>query len=872
MSVLLMQVIFVQTSLNSTAYSSFSGSTAKAVIQPITEVFTPDALAGTELVQTNVFVDGDCEIADSDGEPSGFSGGGSGHSVANFSYQDEVHTGTYGGYMSTLGSPQYNNYFYRYRYLLNIPERSYLDEDIQLDFWYNAKANPDFARGSEMYFQIRFSTNFGNYYIVYYLSRVSGLPSNSSSTAYYDIRGSLNTWTNVVRNVTEDFDQVFGGGPDLSLSYVNYFYLRQMSVFNPSGKNVLLVDDMILTNTTGFDYFSDNGDFEDGDSWPWYNTATGEGTVFLTEDDYTRGTSAMNITIDNPYYGQSNTYAYAEGDLYYGWSTMPKGYCVEKPGDLTINFDWKYNDTPGGVGAQFSYFYVYGYNSTFTSTFYFMLGDQNDLILFSNSTGVNYGNYYMKADDFGSRDSWNEFTLDYYTLLADIGLTNQIPYRVGFHLEIQSVDYSRAQLLVDDFQVVTYPAGDPGFEGNFQYSTNDPILLWVTPNYHNYVNITSDAHSGNYAANLTAYTGLANTYCYRKTNLPVTPNVYTDFSWRLDKMTAVSGLAYSTIRLELNETKTIVYVLGSNDYYTPTNTSNTCYYFVENYNQTGTWNNLIRDLYVDIIQAFGSTNYYVTEIELITYASGTEVASTIFDDINFITDVEGPIITNLDQTPDPVEYGEAVTINADVEDNTGLNSIELFYRHAPNPFTAIPMTFNGVTYEAVIPAADYGTDVYYYIYATDIYAHESTSGAPVHYIVEDATDPILDVEAPFVIDYLSGDGILFNITAEDTGSGLNTFEISVDSVVVFDELISSYTFILNTTDYENGEHEIMFYLEDNAGNSYAIIHYYTFNNTPTTVPTNAGVIFGGLVSFGLVAIASSTMIYFSERRKKYLKL
>jgi len=41
--------------------------------------------------------------------------------------------------------------------------------------------------------------------------------------------------------------------------------------------------------------------------------------------------------------------------------------------------------------------------------------------------------------------------------------------------------------------------------------------------------------------------------------------------------------------------------------------------------------------------------------------------------------------------------------------------------------------------------------------------------------------------------------------------------------------------------------------------------------TPTPTPTNEGALIGGIVSFALVALMATTMIYLSERRKKYLK-
>lgn len=837
LAILLTQTIVMKTSFSSSAIVGFSTQNTISTIQPSSGLISPDAVAGTELVQKNVFVDGDCERAATNGEPTGFNGQVSSYSVANFSYQDDVHSGTYSGYMSNQGTPQYGSSFDRYR-LMTSPERAYIDENIQLDLWYNAKENPDFARGSEIQFYVRCSTNIGTYYIRYYLSRVSGLPSNSSTTVYYDIRGSLNSWTNVVRNVTEDFVQAFSGGPDISLSYANFFSLVITSVSDPSGATVLLIDDMSITNTTGFEYFADNGDFEDGDSTPWFNIAYGEGTIYTTKDDYTQGTSAMNITIDNPYSIRSNAYATAEQSIFYGWTTIPKGYYAGKPGDLVFNFDWKYADTPSASGEQFSYFYIRSANTTFSADYYFMLGDQNDVIPFTNTTASYFGYYYMKADGFGIRDTWQEFTLDYYTFVTELGFTNQIPYRIGFHAGINLLEEnsSRIQLLVDDFQMVTYPAGDYSFEGNFQYSPTDPIVYWITSGNHNYVNITTDAHTGNYAANLTAYTGLSNTYCYKRTNMLVTPYLYTDFSWRLDKMTAASSQAYSTINLELNNTKTIVYILGSNSYFVPVNTSNTCYYFVEDYNQTGTWNNLIRDLYVDVIQAFSSTNYYVTEIDLRTYAAATEVASTIYDDINFITDITGPIISNLDQTPGTPQYGEPVTITVEVVDNFEVEWVELRYKIGADPYTGTPMTFNGAEYEAVIPAADYGTEVYYYVEAQDINYILTVSGSAVSYIVTDLIDPIIIVEHPSELEDLTG-VTLFNITALDYGSGIASFEISIDGFTVYDQLTPPMTYQWNTTNYTNSQHSIVFTANDNAANEYWIGYAYTIYNEPEQTPT-----------------------------------
>ncbi|MHA1171414.1 MAG: hypothetical protein ACTSQ3_04985, partial [Candidatus Heimdallarchaeota archaeon] len=80
------------------------------------------------------------ETAETNGVPSAFYGYTTSPATANFSYQDEVHTGNYGGYLSVRGSKQFQNTLSRNRNMLeSTSEYSYLDQDIELDFWYNAK-------------------------------------------------------------------------------------------------------------------------------------------------------------------------------------------------------------------------------------------------------------------------------------------------------------------------------------------------------------------------------------------------------------------------------------------------------------------------------------------------------------------------------------------------------------------------------------------------------------------------------------------------------------------------------------------------------------------------------------------------------------
>ncbi|HUT79801.1 MAG TPA: hypothetical protein VMZ29_01255 [Candidatus Bathyarchaeia archaeon] len=806
----------------------------QAIVNPITETYSATAVGGTEKILSNVFYGGDCEEEKPNGEPVGFYGYGSGNNYANHSYQDEVHAGNYGAILSSRGSAQYYASHYSSWYFTNyISELGYLDQDINMDLWVNAKANPDFTSGAEIYLRVRFLTDLGNYYINYYLSRVSGLPFNSTTSAFFDLRDSLDTWRQIDRNITEDFESVFPT-PTLSLSYIYSFFLYTTSVSNPVGDTVLLFDDVEFTNSTGFNFIHQNGDFEEGNSHFWYDTSSGAASVYRTEDDFTQGTSAMNCTIFQP---KSNgySYLYAEQDIYDGWQVMPKGWYAEQPGDLMINFDWKYSDTPL-LGSQKASFYIYCSNSTYDTYFYFILGDENDnLASYSNYTYSSYSQIYLPAEGFGSRDTWNHFSIDFIEILMSLGFTNTIPYYVGYYCDISST-VSKIQLLIDDFSIITCPTGDASFEGNFVTSPTDPLNYWQTNYDDRYVNITSDAYDGNFAANLTSYVGITSAYCYKtEMYLPVTNNQFTDFYWRLDKRTDLGSTAYSYIRLELDHSKYIYYVVGNNSLYTPINNSINCFYFVDGYNQMGSWNNIFRNFTDDVITAFGPSDYTVTQIYLHNYANGVEVISTIFDHLYFVRDNEAPIFTDVTINPTPAEYFDSVEISADVADNIQMDSVILHYKIDAGSWITEEMIFNSMVYLKSIPAQDYGTVVSFYIEAVDIYGQtteEGTALIPHTYTVEDNTNPILMIDGPSTADIVNSSVTFTVLDVSDEGSGIANFQMIVNGTATDFSVIPS-TIVWETAELENGIYTIIFRATDNAGNIEQKVYEYEVYYPPT---------------------------------------
>ncbi|MHA1367549.1 MAG: hypothetical protein ACTSP5_14205, partial [Candidatus Heimdallarchaeota archaeon] len=612
-TILLVTILVVQFTIAQTNQSSaiFNDLIIKNTSgnSPSMTIITPDAPPGMEVIKSNIFYNGGFETNESNGAPSNIWASGSGFAEIDCAYQADVYAGTYGAYMNARGTLQSYAYAYVYRSLTSyMSERAYLDEDIELDFFLNVTSNPD-AYG-QIILTLYFTTNLGSYYMYYYLAANSLGGGNTTNYGYIDVRTPINTWTQLTRNVTHDLLQSVTTSPDPSLSYLREIQIYCSSPNNPSGDVNLLFDEFSITNGTAFNYMIDNGDFEDGDGSTWGVSESGPGSVLRTTADKTQGNSAMNLTARST---TANSYANARAyrDVYYNTYTIRKGYPVYQPGDVEISFDWKYSDPGTGLGSHEAYFYFDVWNETDRVRIYYYFGNENDLFLgyYGNDTTGPYYYYRFAAPDFGVQDTWNTINFDLYTLLTDLNLTNMVLTYFRFNIYVGYGVDLKNQLLIDDFKITTYPAGDLGFEADYGV-----------------------AHTGNFAANMSSYNSAGSRYCYRYTYLPITNNLFTDFWWRLDKLSPTGGSAYSFIRLQLDSNYNLNYIVGSNGV-TFINDSNNCYYLVEQLNQTGSWQNLFRNISKDI-EHFGVANMNITQIRVEAYSTGTSEIVTLFDDLH----------------------------------------------------------------------------------------------------------------------------------------------------------------------------------------------------------------------------------------------
>jgi len=839
------------------------------------DIWEINAVGGEEYLKSNILPDGGFTEESSDGGPAEFNYGGSGHSIITSSYQDNVHTGSYSAYLGSKGTSQFTELASSAWYF---PSEIRLNESITVDFWYNPYTNPDLIEGGEIYTYIRFYTGTSWTNIYYYFSRFNSISANSTN-GYYDLRGGLSSWMHFSRNVTEDYEEAIG--PITPNIEIRNMYFRTYSPAEATGFAELILDDVSVTNTTAYEFIQ-NGDFETGDGSYWSNYKTGPASATISQADFTEGTSALDLRATS-YYDTGSSDIYCEKSLTVGWNQYPKAYQALEPGDVTINFDWKYSDTFNGGPNQDAYFYIYHQNGSYSAFFYYYLGQETDTVTASNYSYSTYKYSYFSADGFGVKDTWQRFSLDVYELTVLEDAVGMPITNMGFRVNAGYEENSTAQLLIDNFDFTTYPSGDPSFELDYDWHPNDPVIGWNNAGNHQYTNITSDAHSGNYAANVSSYNSYGNAQVFRSMYLPVENNLYTDFWWKLDQCTSHDN-TYTAVDLQLNDTYHIYYLLGASTNTFLTNGSINTYFYVDNFNSTGVWNNLIRDIASDAFVAFNKENLVVTDVSLrsMTSIAGAEVI-TLFDDIHFVRDTTPPEIASVTLENIPTYYDDAIIEVTTTDLLNEIAEVVIYYQNDTtwHPVFATPIEEN--VYSGLIPYSEYGTEYNYYVEVFDAVGNNITdnnSGAYYAYTIDDDIDPTLSVFGPAENGTLT-DQVIFYLDGLDPGSGINNLSIYIGpteyyngtmlwaySVIYIGPMIEMISY--DTTQYGEGEQTLTFLVEDNAGNSYQVVKSFTIDNpSPFLVVLGNFFNWGTLVGAGVVALGFG--IFFLVRLIKIKK-
>jgi hypothetical protein len=171
-----------------------------------------------------------------------------------------------------------------------------------------------------------------------------------------------------------------------------------------------------------------------------------------------------------------------------------------------------------------------------------------------------------------------------------------------------------------------------------------------------------------------------------------------------------------------------------------------------------------------------------------------------------------PVISGLTIYPENPGSTESVLVSATINDVDGLSTVKLYYNVEGGEYNSLTMTASGNIYSASIPALYGGSNVNYYIEATDIYALISFApvSAPASYIVTSASTISNFMQNPV------------NPT---------TFETVTVSANVTDNL---------------GLSQVMLYYKTGTGNYTSIAMSASGNNYSATIPEFAG---GTIVSY-----------------------
>lgn len=801
MIILLVPMVSVVLSITAETSGVMDDEVSSDAAEDSVDIITAGA-GGEDSLVTNIAWNPGFEETDSGGGPANWGYWNSQYRLTNISYKDDVHGGSNAARMRVKGIQSYAD-TYLYQYVSS--EYPYLSNGLDLDMWWKTVSIPDMAMGSRSYIQLELYNLTSWYYLYYNLQYgISFGPGNGSNTCNFMLNGTTGSWNHLSRDIASDFSSYFGG--------TGSFYMTNMYIFISSPSQAtdvaeFLVDDVQLENSTSYD-FMDNGDFEGTAGWGYSNEAPGY--VMTTTAVQTEGARAANITVKN---SAEAHYSYANMEFYLGY---PHGFHPMTAGQTVLEFDWMYDDAADGGSNQQAFLRLYYENESAWFEIDYMLGQAYDTTTLTNSSS----RLILFAPGFGARGEWNHFHIDMYELTQYLNLTDGVFDDIVFYSSTGNTDHSSVSLLIDDFQMRTYPTRDPGFEQDWYWSTSYSIVGWSAGGQASpYRNITTDAHSGKYAANLTGWED-STTYIYQSMFVPIDEDFYTDFWWRLDDLHGTGGAA-SYIRLDFEGGYQIYYITASINLGSYSNTSNHLYFIVDGFNDTGSWNNLVRNPYRELQNAFGAHSWNLTTTTMVAWSSTGCNISILYDDMHFVVDTHAPAITDVTvETVDPMYY-EPVLISADISD-LGVVSADLFFNNGS--WHEVPMSPVGERYEGWITPTPYGIELQYYITAEDYGGRTATNdngGSYFSYSVGDDVDPTITINDPDDSDTVEGI-VIFDVTVSDPGSGssgISELELWEGSVLLLTDASAPWELEWNSRTVVNGTHILGIKVTDAAGNS-----------------------------------------------------
>ncbi len=680
-----------------------------------------------------------------------------------------------------------------------------VEPGIFLSFDWNVLEHPVYAVGGYVYVEVQTWDGASAYRNFFYTLSRSSTGSNGTIDATYYLNDTLNEWHSFNRNITDDYVEVWGAGDLSSSQRVVLVRLRTYSPAGTTGITRVAFDNVVLTDGIYSDWIG-NGDFETGDSTSW-DYSDGSMGYLEQSTDSTLGTYSMNMSVPLNTVGGGSVQVYRSLDY-------PGGYFASSPGMMYIDLDWKYNDSSAGGGNQYAYLELRFRNQTSYYYTYYYIGTQDNVLHSTNYTTT----HSFEIPGFGAKDVWHHSRFDVYDYVSSAGFYNVSLYQTSFYVANWAPGAS-VFLLVDDFQITTYPLGDPGFEEDWYNDGATPFAGWDQYNGGlDNIRRTTDAYQGSYACNLSGVY-LNTVGVYRDEDVPVNPNDTTRFAWRIDEIGNED--AWAIIRILFTTGDYFNYLLGGGSNQPFGNGSSWCTFYVESFNTTGSWNLLERNMTADYEAAFGPAPALVIEQIVLRMSVGTnDRLVLLFDEMHFV-DGAPPVIDSISFLPSSPMYYDSVQVNFTAYDErTGISEAYIDYYNGTG-WDRSYATDMGTYYLADIPALPYGTEVLVEVTAWDhagLHSTDDNGGTLYRYTVDDDVDPTLSIDAPIDMAEVEGD-TLFSATATDAGSGVDRVEVFRGVEWVATKFGAPWSFNITFDNWPLGMHTLTAIAYDEAGNT-----------------------------------------------------
>lgn len=547
----------------------------------------------------------------------------------------------------------------------------------------------------------------------YYFGCESTTVTNSSWRAYFFMPGDTGVWNTFDRNITEDFFEAFGSYP-VEFQLFN-IYLRSTS----SEYSRVFVDDIWMVNgSTIIGGATQNGNFETGAFW--YSATDYDPSIVSQSTVREEGDYSLNMTTISDG-NQSRSRVESHPDKWVSTSNPD-----------TFQFSWRVDEYGAMDDDTYAWVYVSCSNDTEEFYLYYMLYSGPGFVFpYSNSIVIN-------ATGYNTTGQWNHFSR---SIFSDVNAVNQTSL-----LQIDDVEFytfarttgARTVLLIDDFSLISAAISDMSYED--QGNPGSMIHAWE--DYSPTFNVTDVAYSGQKAANLTLVDG---DYFYSEqitgyVSADQYSDLWVDLFWQIADNTGGEGnQVFFTFYLYDDvgdEYYSLAYFLLNS---TPIDVENgfDAYILLPDANSEGAWINMQRNLYDDCVAVFGASfSARLDEVAIEAQVASGGRMEILFDDVYLYTDPEPQIIEVL-RTPANPAGGLPVEVTADVYDPS-LESVMLHYSVDNGTWVDVVMTLEGEVYSGHIDPQVAGTDVDYYVEATDafgnvvqssIYSYTVTPGA-----------------------------------------------------------------------------------------------------------------------------------------------